>query len=59
MDRLNEACARAGLAWVHRVSSHVRITRNLGGGRVEGVLVRKTSWTSWGGPPTVAPSPPT
>lgn len=42
VDRLNEACARAGLAWVHRVSSHVRITRNLGGGRVEGVLVRKS-----------------
>lgn len=42
VDALNAACARAGLAWVHRVSSHVRITRNLGGARVEGVLVRKS-----------------
>lgn len=55
VDRLNEACARAGLAWVHRVSSHVRITRNLGGGRVEGVLVRKSvvdlmGWSADGRP---------
>jgi penicillin-binding protein-related factor A (putative recombinase) len=42
VDRLNETCARAGMAWIHRVSNHVRITKNLGGGRVMGVMVRKS-----------------
>lgn len=37
-DRLNEVCARAGLAWVSRVSSHCKILRSLGRGRFEVAL---------------------
>lgn len=37
-DRLNDVCARAGVAHVHRVSSHTKILRTLGRGRVEAIL---------------------
>jgi hypothetical protein len=38
IDELHAVCARAGLAWVSRVSSHVKILRHLGRGRIEGAL---------------------
>lgn len=37
VDALHEACALAGLAWVFRVSSHMKIT-GARRGRIEGVL---------------------
>jgi len=37
-DELHKACALAGVAWVERVCSNVKITKYLGHGRVEGVL---------------------
>lgn len=42
VDQLHDACALARVAWVQRVSSHVKITRDLGRGRVEARLTGKS-----------------
>lgn len=42
VDQLHQACALARVAWVQRVSSHIKITRDLGRGRVEGRLTGKS-----------------
>lgn len=42
VDDLNKVCFRAGVACIFRVSSHVKITRHLGRGRIEGILTGKS-----------------
>ena len=42
VDRLNDVCNRAGLAFVARVGSHVHITGKSGAGRVTGTLTGKS-----------------
>lgn len=42
VDQLHEACALARVAWVQRCSSHVKITKYLGNGRLEGRLTGKS-----------------
>lgn len=42
LEKLNETMHAVGLATVYRVASNVKITRNLGGGLVEGRLAGKS-----------------
>jgi penicillin-binding protein-related factor A (putative recombinase) len=42
VDHLNEVCHRAGIAFVARVGSHVKILRRLKNGRIEGVITGKS-----------------
>lgn len=42
VDELCGVCFRAGIAWISRVNSHVKITRYLGRGRIEGILTGKS-----------------
>lgn len=42
VEQLNKICKTAGVAEVFKVSSHIKITKTLGGGRVVGVLTGKS-----------------